>query len=207
MACFLPFRPFDLRRALGSSIPRVAADESTKATILSCTSTPPRRVYLTRAADLLTSYVDRKPRSTRTSRKLPGPSAFPESQDPFFRRSFRTGVPKAFTALGMSRLRVWLPSGRVKNPNFLGRPLSAPNAPGLRFSELCLLPGDRNGVSAVLSALALSYKTSRPHTGASAACSHLGKPSPLVPPGGLVRVGGMCSLKLLNLSGSPTADP
>jgi hypothetical protein len=94
MACFLPFRPFDLKRALGFSIPRVAADESTRAAILSCTSTPPRRVYLTRAADLLTSYVDRKPRSTRTSRKLFSPSAFPETGTHFFAGPFEPASRK-----------------------------------------------------------------------------------------------------------------
>jgi hypothetical protein len=136
MACFLPFRPLDLKRALGFSISRVAADELTKATILSCTSTPPRRVYLTRAADLLPSYVDRKPPSTRTSRKLFCPSAFPESWDPFFHRPFRIGVPRAFALLPGCRVEGFgYPLNAYENPNFLGGLFQPPTLLGFAFQS------------------------------------------------------------------------
>jgi hypothetical protein len=92
-------------RALGFSIPRVAADELTKAAILSCTSTPPRRIYLTHAADLLTSYVDRKPRSTSASRKLFGPSAFPETGTHLCADPFEPASRKRYRAPEMSRLQ------------------------------------------------------------------------------------------------------
>jgi hypothetical protein len=104
MACFLPFRPLDLKRALGFSILRVAADELTKATILSCTSTPPRRVYLTRAADLPPSYVDRKPPSTRSSRKLFLPFSISGKLGPIFSPTLSNRRPESLCpAPGMSR--------------------------------------------------------------------------------------------------------
>lgn len=196
-----------IQRALGSLIPRVAANESTKAAILSCASTPPRRIGLTHAADLLTSYVDRKPRSTSASRKLSCPSAYPETGTHLCADPFEPASRKLCPALGMSRPGVWLPTWRVFKPLLPWRPISAPNAHGLHSSEPCLLPGDRIDVPAVLSAPALSHKTSRPCAGASAAYSHLEKPSPFVLPRGLVRAGGICSPEYFDLSGSPTTDP
>jgi len=171
---WLASSPFALpsQRALGSSVYGGAADELTIAAILSGTSTPPRRVHLTRAAILLTSYVDRKPLSNSTSRKLRGPTAYPETGTHFCADPFEPAFRKRCPALGKSRRRVWLPSWRVDQPQLPWRPLSASNAHGLRPSELCLLPGDQHGVTTALSAPALSHKTSRPRIGATAAWSH-----------------------------------
>jgi hypothetical protein len=52
------------------------------------------------------------------------------------------------------------------------RSLSTPNAPGLRSSELSSSQVVESPSRATLSALALPGKTSRPHPGASTACSH-----------------------------------
>ena len=104
---WLASSPFALliQWALGSPVSRGATDELTKVAFLSCTSTPPRRVHLTRAADLLTSYVDRKPRSTGTSRKLLGPTAFPEIAALFCADPFEPASRKLCPALGKSRLK------------------------------------------------------------------------------------------------------
>lgn len=75
MACFLPLRPLSLW-TLGSWVCRSPAFELPKTVFLSCTSTPPRRIALMRAVFLLASYVDRRPLSENTSRKLSGPTAF-----------------------------------------------------------------------------------------------------------------------------------
>jgi len=104
---WLASSPFALpsQRALGFSIYGGAANESTIAAILSGTSTPPRRVHLTRAAALLTSYVDRKPRLNSTSRKLRGPTAFPENGTLFCADPFEPASRKHCPALGKSRLQ------------------------------------------------------------------------------------------------------
>jgi hypothetical protein len=78
-----PLSPLD-NWALGSSVPRGPAQVYTKAVFLSCTSAPPRRLHLKRAAFLRASYVDRKPRSKSTSLKLVGPTAYPDPGILFF---------------------------------------------------------------------------------------------------------------------------
>jgi hypothetical protein len=78
-----PLSPF-LYRALGSSVSRGPAAIFTEAVFLSCTSAPPRRLHLKRAAFLRASYVDRKPRSEGTSLKLVGPTAYAEPGILFF---------------------------------------------------------------------------------------------------------------------------
>jgi len=82
MACFPPVRRF-CSTTLGSSALRGVWAESTTQTILSCPSPPPRRLHVSRAAPVLTSYVDRKPFPQSPSRKLPRPSAS-QLEEPFF---------------------------------------------------------------------------------------------------------------------------
>jgi len=134
MACFLPLRPFNRvgPRVFGSES---AAHESTKAAILSCASTPPRRVYLTRAADLLTSYVDRKPRSTSASRKLFGPTAYPETGTHLF-AALSSQRPESVAMLSGCRAPGFgYPLDASSSPHVLGGLFQPPTLMGFAFQS------------------------------------------------------------------------
>jgi hypothetical protein len=107
---------------------------------------------------------------------------------PFLRSSVRKtlpGFPKVpytgfgYPLYGFSNQKPW-------------EPLSAPNAQGLRPTELCSFQVATQLFRAACSIPALFYKTSRPSNGASTYLPP-GKPHPLLLPRVLPRVGTTCS--------------
>lgn len=142
MACFRPFRPFG-SRALGFPAPAGAAHESTKAAILSCTSTPPRRIHLTRAARLPTSCVDRNPPSANASHRPLCPTAFPEPGTLFCARPFGPAFRKRCPASGKSRLKGLATLLTRVSPGFLGGLFQSPTLMG--FSLQSFSPPGRSG--------------------------------------------------------------
>jgi hypothetical protein len=86
-----------------------------------------------------------------------------------------------------------------------GGPLSAPNALGLRSSELSSSRVIEKPFQVPLPLLHFPAKPLRPCPGAPAACSHPESRAPSLPPECLARVGTSCSLELSDLAGSPPA--
>jgi hypothetical protein len=122
----------------------------------------------------------------RTLRKTPRLSFFAlqhfQIRSPFFSSNRPAGRPKKFaTSLGSSTLRVWLPSRCLQRPN-PWKPLSAPNAPGLRppelFSSRMIDPESPQN----LPLLRFPAKLLPPRTGAPAASSHPKSRPPLSTP-------------------------
>lgn len=157
-------------RTLRSSVPRSPALELTRTVFLSCTSTPPRRLDLLRAVSLLASYVDRKPRSENTSRKLSDPTAFAVSRTPVCHSSDRRSGKKAFALLSSrTHLRVWLPSHGLLALKTLEASFS-PQRSWVSPFRAFLLPSDREKAFPFLSPLLrFLSKPFRPCADASAA--------------------------------------
>jgi hypothetical protein len=110
MAYFLPpslllfCEPWGFQSSEGPQQPNEAA-------ILSCTSTPPRRVYLKQTVFLSASYVDRKPLLKNTSLKLRDPTAYSGHQVlQSSMNSFELMSGKLYPTYRKPRFRVWLPS-------------------------------------------------------------------------------------------------
>jgi len=182
MACFLPFRPFRLW-ALGFSVPRGAVSLAQDGFPL---------LYFSAASAFSSqsrrppTCVLRRPKAAFGKRlaEASRPCSISGSTGPFVRRVFRTGVPRA------------LPCSREGTPSGLATRLtclSTHTSLEAYFSSQrswaspfrAFLPsGGRHGVSPGLSALALSYKTSRPCTGAPAVLSPLRSRPPLRYPEG-----------------------
>jgi hypothetical protein len=129
-----PLSPFG-HRALGFPTLRGSTCVFTKVVFLSCTSAPPRRLYLKRVAFLRASYVDRKPRSKSTSLRLSGPTAYPGSGTLFFAPLSRprpTGftLPVESHALGFGYPR------SVLHPASLGDVFQPPTLMGFALQSL-----------------------------------------------------------------------
>jgi hypothetical protein len=175
--------------------------------LLSCTSTPPQRLAPPLTASLSASPADPEPPSKSASQKLLDPSASPEpatllSTTPAEAASDRLGVtrrksrPQGLATLSAALAREPL-GGLFQPPTLLGFALQSlvssraigatfpPSSPLLRFPTKPL---------GLVSALQRFDPAS-------------GSRPPQVLPEGLVRVGGMCSPELSDLSGSPAVDP
>jgi len=78
------------------------------------------------------------PSSRNASLRLARSSACSRSDRPIFHPAVRPGVRKPMPRSPSGAApRVWLPSRRILELSLPGKPLSAPNAPELRPSELC----------------------------------------------------------------------
>jgi hypothetical protein len=205
MACFPPVRPSVPRdpRVFNPWQPPPVFFRSVEP-LLSCTSTPPKRLAPTLAT---TPSVPCRPWSgkNRTSHKLPALQHI-RMQKPFFsppvarRRLEAVALAPRSLTLGFGYPldeMAWLP-----HP---GGPLSAPNALGLRSSELSSSRVIEKPFRVPLPLLHFPAKPLRPCPGAPPACSHPESRAPFLPPECLARVGTSCSLELSDLAGSPPA--
>jgi hypothetical protein len=108
-ASFLPFRPgfYPNRRVFRSTRP---VDSFESPCVLSCPSTPPQRLSLSRAAWLPMSPADPEPRSPSTSLNFPALQHF-QTEVPFFSTPL-VRERSRFVALNRESraFRVWLPS-------------------------------------------------------------------------------------------------
>jgi len=207
MACFPPVRPWVVPGPSG--LPPLAAP----ATSLERREDSPL-LHFDATLSVLLLRLPRPPRpmstmirESRTSRKLLCPSACPDSEALFFslpcsrkRRGTVALIPRS-PALGFGYPlgeMVWLPDP--------WRPLSAPNAPGLRSSEPCSSRAIGKPSRVPLSALALSGKTRTTLPRRFSGLIPPGKPCP-----SLSRVFSSgrdrCSPELSGLSGSPSGGP
>jgi len=120
-----------------------------KETILSCTSTPPRRLHLTKPIFRLMSYVDRKPLLENTSLRALRPLSICGMPDSSMKHRFlRNRCPvKLLSPPKVTPTRVWLPS---RTCVVLEHPLKASFSPQrfqVSLSKAFLLLGDREKVS------------------------------------------------------------
>jgi hypothetical protein len=143
MACLLPVHP------QASPDPRVLNHRTSERGVtpfpllLSCTSTPPKRLALTSAALLPTSHVDRDPCSVSPSRKLLRPSAFPDPGT-LLRTLLLEERPGDFAPSPESPAhRVWLPSRRCDAPEPWGTSFSPQRSWASPFRAFLLHSGPR----------------------------------------------------------------
>lgn len=172
MACFHPVRPSVPRdhRVFILSPPQPFLFRSIE-TLLSCTSTPPKRLPPALAT---TPFVPCRPWSEngRTSRKLPALQHF-RMQKPFFSPPVARRRLEAVTLTSRSpTLGFGYPLDELAWLSHPWEPLSAPNALGLRSSELFSSRGIGEPFQAHLPLLHFPAKPSRPCPGASAVSSH-----------------------------------
>jgi len=129
--------------------------------LLSCTSTPSRRLDLTLATLLLADYVDRNQLSESSSRKLFFPSAFPDTRTHLVTVRLLPSPPGNFyPSSQVSLSRVWLPSQSVSRLFLI--PLRASFSPQRSWDspfKAFLLQGDLERFPFLLSTLAILYKT------------------------------------------------
>jgi len=177
MACLPPLRPWlspDLR-VFGFEAPR-RFRILLVGRLLSCTSTPPQRLS-THASPTYSRLMPTMIRSRKAPRYvLSALQRLRIQETPLFaflrRRPADFALPTGGPARGFG-----YPFSGLKFPS-PRKPLSAPNAPGLRSSE----PFSGTMIGArfpkPLSALALFHETHRLRTGASAAWSHRASRTP-----------------------------
>lgn len=135
------------------------------------------------------SHVDHEPLKERTSRELYFPSAFPDLSALLFTPPSDEASEKRCPAFQKSRTQGLATLSTVSAPLDPWKPLSAPNAPGIRPSELCsfsmiksTFPVNSLRSCASLENLPASYRR-------SSGFLPWKKPCPFSLPGGLVRVG------------------
>jgi hypothetical protein len=160
--------------------------------ILFYTSTPPRRIPLTLAAQLLTSHVDREPlwwapRISFTALQ------HMRMERPFFLSSFWEDIPQILPCLRKAPPPGFgYPLGGLRS-SILGGLFQPPTLMGFTLQSVFLLFGGQGCISTPLFALALSCITSSAMHRRFCDFIPPKKPNPLSLSGGLTRIGVACS--------------
>jgi hypothetical protein len=133
-------------------------------------------------------YVDHTPPTQSTSHELRDPSAYPDENALLFTHRLMRVQEGLLCLLKVPPSGFGYPLDGLRRPH-PGGPLSAPNTPGFRPSELCSFPEIEEPSRILPSALTLPYETAWASYRRFSGLLSPEKPCPFLPPDGLDRVG------------------